>query len=373
MALRTLPWRGLVCSESVRCFEFPIRFYATKTKLRKLRPMILKRIERRAQAYPVRATIPVAKEVLVTRDILFHGVSILLKSIPIMACKFCPEIFIGEQGHKIQTCWGYKHRAKNRVHEWVRGGLNDILVPVQAFHLHNMFQPVITHNQRFDFERVPAVLELCWQAGAYPNDENLNSSNWSLEAANDSLHGGESLSPRDLTSVAQETLNAWEILRSGVEKLLLVYPVKVCKHCSEVHVGPSGHKARLCGVFQYESWRGSHFWMKATVDDLVPPKIVWSQRPQDRELVDEGRKFYGRVPAVLDLCSKGGAHVPAKYNCMKKVKDQNLIYVYGLSGADLRPVRRNQFHLLVLQSKRQSPFSTPCHLRLQLSLMILCL
>ncbi|MED6207012.1 hypothetical protein PIB30_031920 [Stylosanthes scabra] len=325
MALRKLPWRDLVCGESIRGFEFPSRFYATKVNLRKLRPMILKRIEKRAQFYPVRATIPVAKEVLVARNALFQGVSILLNSIPIMACKFCPEIFIGEQGHLIQTCWGYKHRAKNRVHEWVRGGLDDILVPVQAFHLHNMFQRVITHNQRFDFERVPAVLELCWQAGADPHDENLSSSNWSLEDANDSVHVGESLSPSDLSFVAEKTLNAWETLRSGVEKLLLVYPVKVCKHCSEVHVGPSGHKARLCGVFKYESWRGTHFWMKATVDDLVPPKIVWSQRPQDPPvLVNEGRKFYGHVPAVLDLCSKGGARVPAKYNCMMKVQ--------GLSG-----------------------------------------
>lgn len=239
--------------------------------------------------------------------------------------RFCPEIFIGEQGHLIQTCWGYKRRAKNRVHEWVGGGLNDILVPVQTFHLHNMFQRVITHNQRFDFDRVPAVVELCWQAGADPHDENLNSSSWGLEAANNSVHGAESLSPNDLAFVANKTLDAWETLRSGVQKLLLVYPVKVCKYCSEVHVGPSGHKARLCGVFKYESWKGAHFWMKANVDDLVPPKIVWRQRPQDPSvLVNEGRGFYGRVPAVLDLCSKAGAIVPAKYNYMMKVQ--------GLSG-----------------------------------------
>ncbi|XP_061363107.1 APO protein 4, mitochondrial [Gastrolobium bilobum] len=321
MALRNMLWRDVLFSEFGGLFRYQCRLYATKVDLRKLRPMILKRIEKRADRFPVRDMVPVAKEVLLARNVLIHGVSTLLKSIPLMACKFCPEIFIGEQGHVIQTCWGYKHRAKKRVHEWVKGGLNDILVPVETFHLNNMFQSVITHNQRFDFDRVPAVVELCWQAGADPHDENLNSSSWNMEAANGSVHGTESFSPNDLAFVAKRTFNAWETLRSGVQKLLLVYPVKVCKSCSEVHVGPSGHKARLCGVFKYESWKGAHFWMKADVDNLVPPKIVWRRRPQDPPvLVNEGKDFYGRVPAVLDLCSKAGAIVPAKYNCMMKVQ-----------------------------------------------------
>ncbi|KAE9587885.1 hypothetical protein Lal_00002691 [Lupinus albus] len=301
---------------------FPLcRFYGTKVDLRKLRPMILDRIDKRAHTYPVRSMVPVAQQVLLSRNALIHGVSTLLHSIPLMVCKFCPEICIGEQGHLIQTCWGYRRRAKNRVHEWVSGGLNDILVPVEAYHLHTMFQRVITHDQRFDFDRIPAVVELCWQAGADLHDENLYSSSSNLEASDDSVHGTESLSPKDLASVANKTFDAWEALRSGVQKLLLVYPVKVCKYCSEVHVGPSGHKARLCGVFKYESWKGAHFWMKANVDDLVPPKIVWRRRPQDPPvLVNEMRGFYGRVPAVLDLCTKSGAIVPPKYNCMMKVQ-----------------------------------------------------
>uniref|UniRef100_A0A2P2P1X0 APO domain-containing protein n=1 Tax=Rhizophora mucronata TaxID=61149 RepID=A0A2P2P1X0_RHIMU len=105
----------------------------------------------------------------------------------------------------------------------------------------------------------------------------------------------------------------------GVQKLLLVYPAKVCKYCSEVHIGPSGHKARLCGVFKFESYRGTHFWQKADVDDLVPPKIVWRRRPQDPAiLLDEGREFYGHAPAIVDLCAKAGGIVPKKYHCMMK-------------------------------------------------------
>ncbi|KAJ0054415.1 hypothetical protein Pint_02062 [Pistacia integerrima] len=298
-----------------------LRFYSSKFDLKKLRPMILKRIENRAKDYPVRGMVPVALEVLKARALLIQGISTLMKLVPVQACKFCPEVYIGEKGHLIQTCHGYRRRAKNRVHEWVSGGLNDVLVPVETFHLQRMFQPVIQHNQRFDFDRVPAVVELCWQAGADPNDEDFHTSAGNSDRPIRGVNEVESLSPEDLSLIANGTLKAWETVRSGVERLLFVYPAKVCKHCSEVHVGPSGHKARLCGVFKYESWRGTHFWKKAEVDDLVPQKIVWWRRPQDPPvLLNEGRDYYGHAPAVVDLCTQAGAIIPAKYFCMMKVK-----------------------------------------------------
>lgn len=235
-------------------------------------------------------------------------------------CRFCSEVYIGKQGHLIRTCHGYKRRSKNQVHEWISGGVNDILVPVEAFHLKKKPQEIIKHQQRFDFDRIPAVVELCLQAGAHLDDEILSSSNWKSES-NFGVEGAESLSPEELMFIATGTLRAWEVLRSGIQRLLLVYPAKVCKYCSEVHVGQSGHKVRLCGVFKCETWRGSHFWKKAEVDDLVPPKIVWRQRPQDPPvLVDEGRDYYGHAPAVVDLCTKAGTVEPPKYRCMMKVQ-----------------------------------------------------
>ncbi|KAK9125091.1 hypothetical protein Scep_013937 [Stephania cephalantha] len=297
------------------------RHYSKKVDWKKLRPMIHKRIGKRARDYPVEAMVPVAYEVIKARALLIDGITTLLKSIPIKACKFCPEIFIGEKGHLIKTCRGFRRHAKNQVHEWTTGGLNDILVPVETFHLRKMFQDIIKHDQRFDFDRIPAVLELCCQAGVNIFDESLQSMIWksNISEGSTATATNPQLFVDDLITIANGTLDAWERLRSGVQRLLLVYPGKVCKHCSEVHIGPSGHKARLCGVFKHESWRGTHLWKKAELDDLVPPKVVWRRRCQDPPLLfDEGRDFYGHAPAVVELCAQAGAVVPTKYFCMMK-------------------------------------------------------
>lgn len=224
---------------------------------------------------------------------------------------------MGKHGHLIKTCHGPRHIGKNKGHHWIDGTLSDVVVPVDVFHLHTMFQNEIKHEQRFDFNRVPAVLELCCQAGAVTPDEILDHTCHISETKIDDVH---LLSAYEVKKVAQKTLRAWETLRERVQQLLLVYPAKVCKYCSEVHVGPSGHKVRLCGMFKYEGWRGSHIWEKANVDYIVPPKIVWHKRPHDPEvLLDSGRGYYGHLPAVVELCLQAGATVPVKYFCMMKV------------------------------------------------------
>lgn len=67
------------------------KFYSSKSKpmvdLKKLRPMILKRIEERAKGYPIKRLSPVAHEVLQARTILYRGVSNLIQRIPIWACQ----------------------------------------------------------------------------------------------------------------------------------------------------------------------------------------------------------------------------------------------------------------------------------------------
>ncbi|KAJ9177481.1 hypothetical protein P3X46_012697 [Hevea brasiliensis] len=319
MALRKIMWQNLA-GDCGRCITH-FRFYSSQIVWKALRPMILKRIEKGPKNYPIRDMVPVAKNVLKARMLLIQGVSTLIQVIPVVKCKFCLEVYIGEKGHLIQTCWGYSGGPKNRVHEWITGGLNDILVPVETFCLNDKFQKVIKHDRRFNFGRIPAVVELCRQAGADLTTENLYSGTSISHSRLGGIDGAESLSPGDLSVVANGTLRAWETLRSGVPKLLSVYPAKVCKYCSEIHIGPSGHNARLCGMFRHENWHESHFWKKAGIDDLVPPKIVWRQRPQDPPVLsNKGREFYGHAPAVVDLCTKAGAIAPSKYSCMMKVQ-----------------------------------------------------
>lgn len=281
--------------------------------------MILKRIKKRSKEYPIKRMIPVAEEVVRAREIVNEGVSRLLKVVPVQSCKFCPEAHIGATGHQMKTCYGFKRMIKDRPHEWQPGNLNDILVPVQAFHQKNMFEDEIKHDQRFDFTRVPAVLELCHHAGADIPDEILYKSEQIFNTLKSNNQQSAPFLPDELRYIGQRTLDAWEYLRLGVTKLLLVYPSKVCKHCSEVHIGQSGHKARMCGVFKFEGWKGMHKWNKAGVDDLVPQKIVWHRRPHDPPvLVDGGRDYYGHAPAVIELCMQVGAVVPPKYHCMMK-------------------------------------------------------
>lgn len=265
--------------------------------------------------------IPVAEEVVKAREIVTKGVSTLLQVVPIHSCKFCPEVHIGAVGHEMQSCHGFKRMIKNQPHKWGPGCLNDILIPVESFHLENTFQDEIKHDQRFDFPRVPAVLELCHQAGADIPDEVWHRSGTSSAIVRENDEKPAVFLPEELRFIGQRTIEAWERLRLGVTKLLLVYPSKVCERCSEVHVGLSGHKARMCGVFKFEGWRGKHKWKKADVDDLVPPKIVWHQRPHDPPvLVDAGRDYYGHAPAVIELCMQVGARAPPKYHCMMKAQ-----------------------------------------------------
>lgn len=83
MALRQKLWLW----ENLNSYLMYSRFYSTKIDWDKLRPMILKRIKERAKDYPVRRMVPVAYDVLNARALLVEGVSALLYTIPIKACK----------------------------------------------------------------------------------------------------------------------------------------------------------------------------------------------------------------------------------------------------------------------------------------------
>lgn len=129
-----------------------------------------------------------------------------------------------------------------------------------------------------------------------------------------------SLSSQEIVSMAEMALKAWETMREGTKELMAKYPVKVCGYCPEVHIGPRGHKVKLCGAFKHQWRQGQHGWQEATLDDLIPPKYVWHVRDLNAPLlVNSLRRFYGQTPAVVELCVQAGAEVPDVYKPMMRL------------------------------------------------------
>ncbi|KAG5516118.1 hypothetical protein RHGRI_036984 [Rhododendron griersonianum] len=104
-------------------------------------------------------------------------------------------------------------------------------------------------------------------------------------------------------------------MRSGAMKLMEKYAVHTCGYCPEVQVGPKGHWVRQCQVYKHQMRDGQHAWQEATVDDLVPPVYVWHVRDlQDGGvLVDSLKRYYGKLPAVMELFAQAGACVGENY------------------------------------------------------------
>jgi hypothetical protein len=72
---------------------------------------------------------------------------------------------VGRVGHEIKTCQGKGSTGRGAGHLWVPGYLDDVVVPTEAFHLVDRLQKPIKHEDRFKYERIPAIVELCIQAG----------------------------------------------------------------------------------------------------------------------------------------------------------------------------------------------------------------
>lgn len=118
-----------------------------------------------------------------------------------------------------------------------------------------------------------------------------------------------------VAELAEKGLDAWEKLRSGATRLMQKYGAQVCGYCPEIQVGPKGHRARTCQAYKHQQRDGQHAWQEATVDDIIPPVYVWHVRnPGSGEvIVDELRWYYGKLPAVVELCSQAGAQVGKEY------------------------------------------------------------
>ncbi|CAN1223586.1 APO protein 2, chloroplastic, partial [Linum grandiflorum] len=163
--------------------------------------------------------------------------------------RWCDEIHVGPEGHPFRTCKGKYTSVRKGVHEWTNAVVEDIIVPIETYHLDDRLGKRIRHDQRF-----------------------------------------------------------------SIPRLRKMYPVRVCGYCPEVHVGPSGHKVQICGAHKHQQRNGQHGWQAAVLNDLIPPRFVWHlPDPTYPQLKRELKSFYGKAPAVVELCIQGGAQVPEEY------------------------------------------------------------
>ncbi|XP_022731087.1 APO protein 2, chloroplastic [Durio zibethinus] len=290
----------------------------------------------------VKSLVPIAYDVMSARVTLINNLKKLLKVVNVHACGYCNEIHVGPVGHPFKSCRGQGASIRNGLHEWTYATVEDVFLPVDAYHLYDRLGKRIRHDERFSIPWIPAVVELCIQAGVdvpeFPTKRRrkpiIRIGKREFVDADESelpdpvpevplkpilteIPDSEIVAPCDeeeTVLLAEETLQAWERMRRGAKKLMRMYPVRVCGYCPEVHVGPSGHKAQNCGAYKHQQRNGQHGWQAAVLDDLIPPRYVWhvpdvKGPPLQREL----RSFYGQAPAVVEICVQAGAAVPDQY------------------------------------------------------------
>lgn len=260
----------------------------------------------------------------------------------LLFCRFCNEIHVGPVGHPFKSCKGPDSAFRKGLHEWTNAALEDILLQVEAYHLFDRLGKRIRHDERFSIPRIPAVTELCIQAGVeipeFPTKRRrkpiIRIGRKEFIDADESdlpdpdppvplkpilteIPDSEIVAPsneEETVLLAEETLQVWEKMRGGARRLMMMYPVRVCGYCPEVHVGPSGHKAQNCGAFKHQQRNGQHGWQAAVLNDLIPPRYVWhvpdvNGPPLRREF----KSFYGQAPAVVEICVQAGAAAPEQY------------------------------------------------------------
>ncbi|CAN6240882.1 unnamed protein product [Urochloa humidicola] len=267
--------------------------------------------------------VPVAYELLDNWKVLIRGLPQLLNVVTVYGCRKCPQVHVGPVGHLIQDCYGSGSQRRNSFHSWARGSINDVLIPIESYHLFDPFGRRVKHETRRRTSPVRMIGKKVIRRGQFVDEPKpLRSEDCvSLLAELDTFSNqqGQSPSPSNVKELAESTLKAYLNVRRGVEQLMSKYTVKACGYCSEVHVGPWGHNVKLCGAFKHQ-WRdGKHGWQDAVIDEVIPPNYVWHvPDPSCPPLRSSLRSFYGKAPAVVELCVQAGAAIPDEYRPMMR-------------------------------------------------------
>ncbi|KAM6552396.1 hypothetical protein CsatB_002204 [Cannabis sativa] len=298
----------------------------------------------------IKGLIPVAHKVLAARSELVSCVSRVASSIAIYSCRLCEEVHVGHPPHKIRTC-DVPGSLTNKVHTWTRGGVEHVLPVVESFHLYDRIGRAVSHNERLEVDRIPAIVELCIQAGMdipeyptrrrtcpvysvagrimdfekkFPKEESLGEDIYAYGfwEKKSSTHHNKSIefNSDNLNAIATRGMKAWETMRYEGSKLMEKYVAQTCGYCSEVQVGPKGHRVRDCQAFKHQMRDGQHAWQEATIDDIVPPVYVWHVKDFEREepLEHSLSRYYGKLPAVVELFARVGARVGEQYSSLMR-------------------------------------------------------
>ncbi|KAL9271164.1 APO protein 3, mitochondrial-like protein [Drosera capensis] len=311
--------------------------------------------------------VDVAHRVYRARESLVAGVSKLVRMAPVLRCRFCFEVHVGPVGHQIRTCTGPKSGLRRATHVWRRGNAQDVVYFPSCFHLNDRVgRPRVLHDERSIVKRIPAIVELCVQAGVdlekYPVKRRTKpvysiegriadfEPETDLSSLEDDTQPSNSLLQSDLTQITDASepnslentthslsgscpdenvskedfgvmmLDSWFEMISGAKKIMEKYTVWTCGYCPEVQVGPKGHKVRMCTASKHQSRDGMHAWQEATIDDLIGPNYVWHvQDPHGPPLDNNLKRYYGKAPALVELCVQAGAPVPHAYCSMMRL------------------------------------------------------
>ncbi|KAL4299787.1 hypothetical protein AHAS_Ahas17G0135800 [Arachis hypogaea] len=282
----------------------------------------------------------------------------------------CNEVHIVYVGHEIRTCIGPRSGSRSTMHVWRGGGARDVVFFPKCFHLYDRVgKPRVGHDERFSVPHIPAIVELCIQAGVdfakYPtkgrtkpvyciegrivdfesvveeveNKIELSSKNTkalfyaspelarhvenlsNLVMNNSNLDGLTEEERNKVRDLSSHTLEAWFEMISGAKKMMEKYGVNTCGYFPKVQVGLEGHKLRMRKASKHQSRNGLHVWQEATIiDDLVGPNYVWHVDDLNGSPLNNNlKRYYGKAPAVVELCVHGGALVPNKYKSMMRL------------------------------------------------------
>ncbi|KAK2980739.1 hypothetical protein RJ640_002551 [Escallonia rubra] len=177
---------------------------------------------------------------------------VVKRLIPVAYSVWCNEIHVGPIGHPFKSCRGQNASIRKGHHEWVDAVVEDILVQVEAYHLFDRLGIRIPHAERFSITRVPAVVELRIQAGVdlpeFPTKRRrkpvIRIAKSEFVDADESelpdlepecpktpllaeIPNAEIVPPSSAEALqallVEETLQAWEKMRGGANKLMKMY------------------------------------------------------------------------------------------------------------------------------------------------------